>query len=275
MKRKRRTTKKSAAKKMPKRRRSAKKSAAKKTTRKRRRSTKKASPEKTTKRRRSAKKSASKKAVKKKRRSTKRRSAKKAAKKMTKKMAKRRTRRRKVGTFPFCFNKQGYVRTDIFCFYIPLFCFYGFPLCFGVCGTIGGNLLYAVYLRGMEKKHFERTLVIIKPDAVQRVLVGEIIQRFERVGLKMVAMKMVRADVATVEKHYSLDPDWKRNAGEKQLRNEAGDSDSGAVSEDDAIAAGEGYFRAFEAVYDCWSDSATCVGRCLCGIADTQVGWRY
>ena len=89
----------------------------------------------------------------------------------------------------------------------------------------------------MEREHFERTLVIIKPDAVQRVLVGEIIRRFERVGLKIVAMKMVRVDAVTVEKHYSLDPDWRRKAGEKKLRNEVGDV--GVVSEGDAVAAGE------------------------------------
>ena len=89
----------------------------------------------------------------------------------------------------------------------------------------------------MEKKHFERTLVIIKPDAVQRVLVGEIIRRFERVGLKIVAMKMMQADAVLIEKHYSLDPDWKRKAGEKQLRNNADDSE--VVNERDAVAAGD------------------------------------
>ena len=91
----------------------------------------------------------------------------------------------------------------------------------------------------MNSEHFERTLVIIKPDAVQRVLIGEIIQRFERVGLKIVAMKMVRADTGTVEKHYSLDPDWKRKVGEKQLRNEISGTDDDAVSADDAVAVGE------------------------------------
>ncbi|MCX6756674.1 MAG: hypothetical protein NTW35_00765, partial [Candidatus Nomurabacteria bacterium] len=40
----------------------------------------------------------------------------------------------------------------------------------------------------------ERTFVILKPDAVQRGLVGEIIQRFERIGLKIVGMKMHMAD---------------------------------------------------------------------------------
>ena len=42
----------------------------------------------------------------------------------------------------------------------------------------------------------ERTFVILKPDAVQRGLVGEIIQRFERIGLKIVGMKMHMADEA-------------------------------------------------------------------------------
>ena len=37
----------------------------------------------------------------------------------------------------------------------------------------------------------ERTLVIIKPDGIQRSLIGEIIQRYERIGLKLVAVKML------------------------------------------------------------------------------------
>ena len=89
----------------------------------------------------------------------------------------------------------------------------------------------------MEKKYLERTLVIIKPDAVQRVLVGEIIQRFEQVGLKIVAMKMVQSDAATIEKHYSLDPDWKRKVGEKILKNKK--KDTGVIDEKKAIATGE------------------------------------
>lgn len=48
----------------------------------------------------------------------------------------------------------------------------------------------------------ERTLVLIKPDAVQRELVGEIMTRFERKGLKTVALKMTHLDVATLEEHY-------------------------------------------------------------------------
>ena len=48
----------------------------------------------------------------------------------------------------------------------------------------------------------ERTLVLIKPDGVQRSLMGEIIQRFEKVGLKIVGMKMVWLDRAFSQKHY-------------------------------------------------------------------------
>ena len=69
------------------------------------------------------------------------------------------------------------------------------------------------------RKHLQKTLVIIKPDAVQRTLIGEIVHRFERVGLKIVAMKMILADADIVEKHYSSDPDWKRKVGEKTLKN--------------------------------------------------------
>ena len=48
----------------------------------------------------------------------------------------------------------------------------------------------------------ERTLVLLKPDAVQRAFIGEIISRFERVGLKIVGMKMVFASKDFASKHY-------------------------------------------------------------------------
>jgi len=51
--------------------------------------------------------------------------------------------------------------------------------------------------------HVERTLVLFKPDAVQRSVVGEILQRFERTGLKIVGMKMVWADKDFSKKHYA------------------------------------------------------------------------
>lgn len=48
----------------------------------------------------------------------------------------------------------------------------------------------------------QRTLVLFKPDTVQRGLVGEILTRFERVGLKIVATKMIAPDKAHYHKHY-------------------------------------------------------------------------
>ncbi|TRM61712.1 nucleoside diphosphate kinase [Schizophyllum amplum] len=48
----------------------------------------------------------------------------------------------------------------------------------------------------------ERTYIMIKPDGVQRALVGKIIQRFEERGFKLVAMKLVHASVEHLEKHY-------------------------------------------------------------------------
>ncbi|XP_065197478.1 nucleoside diphosphate kinase B-like [Sycon ciliatum] len=48
----------------------------------------------------------------------------------------------------------------------------------------------------------ERTFIMIKPDGVQRGLIGEILGRFERKGFKLVAMKFQQSDVAHLEKHY-------------------------------------------------------------------------
>jgi len=49
----------------------------------------------------------------------------------------------------------------------------------------------------------ERTLVIIKPDALQRNLLGEIIHRFERKGLKIVGLKMVQLEDVILDEHYA------------------------------------------------------------------------
>ena len=50
----------------------------------------------------------------------------------------------------------------------------------------------------------ERTLVIVKPDGVQRGLVGEIIQRFEKRGMRIVALKMVQVARDLAEQHYAI-----------------------------------------------------------------------
>jgi nucleoside-diphosphate kinase len=64
----------------------------------------------------------------------------------------------------------------------------------------------------------ERTLVIIKPDGVQRSLIGEIIKRYEQIGLKLVGVKMLVPTPEHIEKHYTLDPEWRRITGEKTIK---------------------------------------------------------
>lgn len=64
----------------------------------------------------------------------------------------------------------------------------------------------------------ERTLVIIKPDAIQRALIGEILSRYERLGLKLVGLKMVVPTPEQIEGHYTLDPNWRRVTGEKTIK---------------------------------------------------------
>ena len=50
----------------------------------------------------------------------------------------------------------------------------------------------------------QRTLVLVKPDAVQRRLAGEIISRLEKKGLKIVALKMLQMDRGLAEQHYAI-----------------------------------------------------------------------
>ncbi len=63
----------------------------------------------------------------------------------------------------------------------------------------------------------ERTLVIVKPDGIQRALIGEILKRYERIGLKLVALKMFVPTEKMIEEHYLLDSEWKKNVGEKAI----------------------------------------------------------
>ena len=50
----------------------------------------------------------------------------------------------------------------------------------------------------------ERTLVLIKPDGVQRALVGRLIERYEQRGLRLVALKLVQVSRALAEEHYAI-----------------------------------------------------------------------
>ena len=61
----------------------------------------------------------------------------------------------------------------------------------------------------------EQTLVLIKPDGVKRGLVGEIISRFEKAGLKMIAAKLVVVKPEMATKHYGYNDEWFENVGRK------------------------------------------------------------
>ncbi|MCX6784594.1 MAG: nucleoside-diphosphate kinase [Candidatus Komeilibacteria bacterium] len=63
--------------------------------------------------------------------------------------------------------------------------------------------------------HKEKTLVIIKPDGVQRTLIGEIIRRYERVGLKLIGLKMIVPTLEQAKAHYLVNPDFPKNVGNK------------------------------------------------------------
>lgn len=64
----------------------------------------------------------------------------------------------------------------------------------------------------------ERTLVLIKPDAVKRGLIGVIFQRFEQAGLRIVACKFVSATRKQLDGHFPTSDEWVRNMGEGTLK---------------------------------------------------------
>lgn len=71
----------------------------------------------------------------------------------------------------------------------------------------------------MKNSIVERTLVLVKPDGVKRALVGEIISRFEKRGLKIIGLKMVWIDEGMVRKHYpTTRKEWVGGIGDKTLK---------------------------------------------------------
>jgi len=65
------------------------------------------------------------------------------------------------------------------------------------------SITYMIFEEYPDKNQImERTLVILKPGCVQRGLIGEIISRFEKRGLKLVAMKMMQLDEVILREHY-------------------------------------------------------------------------
>ena len=53
-------------------------------------------------------------------------------------------------------------------------------------------------------ENVQRTLIVLKPDAVQRAIAGELLTRFERRGLRLAALRLVRVERSLAEKHYEV-----------------------------------------------------------------------
>ena len=71
----------------------------------------------------------------------------------------------------------------------------------------------------MAQPQKERSFVAIKPDGVQRSLIGEIITRFERTGLKLVALKLTMATAEQCWTHYNKDDKWYEEKGANFVKN--------------------------------------------------------
>ncbi len=69
-----------------------------------------------------------------------------------------------------------------------------------------------------ERSVMERTVVLVKPDGVQRGLVGEVISRLEKRGLKIIALKMVKPTLEHIDNHYPKDEAWIERLGEKGFK---------------------------------------------------------
>jgi len=89
--------------------------------------------------------------------------------------------------------------------------------------------------------HKERSFVIIKPDGVQRGLIGEIVRRLERTGLKMIALKMAVPTEEQCWTHYNKDDAWFESKGSKVL---ADRKKSGMSADKPAIEYGKDIVRA-------------------------------
>lgn len=89
----------------------------------------------------------------------------------------------------------------------------------------------------------ERSFVIVKPDGVQRGLVGEILSRFERTGLKLVSLKMAVLDKDLIWKHYDKDDEWFLKKGTKIASDRQA---AGLSAEKEPLEYGKDIIRALE-----------------------------
>lgn len=94
----------------------------------------------------------------------------------------------------------------------------------------------------------ERTLVILKPDAVQRGLIGETIRRIENTGLKLVALKLTLATEDQLWKHYNKDDEWYQKKGERTVEER---QKAGLPVEKEAIEYGRDIIRALISFMTC------------------------
>jgi nucleoside-diphosphate kinase len=89
----------------------------------------------------------------------------------------------------------------------------------------------------------ERTFVILKPDTIQRGLIGEVLGRFERAGLKVVGLKFGMLDKDKIWKHYGKDDAWFLKKGSKILEDRKA---AGMAVDKEAIDYGKDIIRALE-----------------------------
>jgi len=94
----------------------------------------------------------------------------------------------------------------------------------------------------------ERTLVILKPDAVQRGLIGEVINRIEKTGLKLVALKITMATEDQLWAHYNKDDEWFLKKGEMTVKERTA---AGMPVDKDAIEYGKDIVRALVKFMTC------------------------
>ena len=87
----------------------------------------------------------------------------------------------------------------------------------------------------------ERTFVMVKPDGVERGIVGELISRFEKRGLKLVALKLVKPSLDHMNDHYPNSDEWLTRLGDKgfSVFKEYGYDPKDIIGTDDKLVAGK------------------------------------
>jgi nucleoside-diphosphate kinase len=110
-------------------------------------------------------------------------------------------------------------------------------------GNTGFSFSYSISYMPIPHPKSERTFVIIKPDGVQRSLIGEIISRFERTGLKLSAIKMEVPDADRIWKHYNKDDAWFIKKGTNIAKDRAA---AGLSAEKEPIEYGKDIIRALQ-----------------------------